>query len=104
MDKLSYRNGFSIEHKIEQVWYGDAYNAFSIVYWSPQDARREFYLLRSKNNSSESLLRLQMTNQKKSKVVNELIARSLAEALLSTSPYIRTWAELVTTEQRELHE
>lgn len=104
MDKLGYRNGFSIEHKIEQLWYGHAYNAFPIIYWSPQDAHREFSLLRSNGKNSESLLRLQMSDPKRSKVVNKLVVESLAEALLSPASYVRTWAELVTIEQRELHE
>ena len=87
---LSYRNGITLEHKIEQFWYKSPC-PFTIMLWSAKDAREEF----ARDTLGICLPQTKANWLKSVTQVEGLIKKSLAEALLSKSEYVRTYAELL---------
>ena len=90
---FSYRNGITLEHKIEQAWYGNEKNPSPIMHWNPEATELEFQRLCSHHFKSCSC----MVHDWLERVVGaeELIRTHIAEALLSKSPYVRAYANIL---------
>ena len=88
---LSYRNGITLEHKIEQLWYKDP-DPYTIMFWNPEAAHEEFSGI---NNSSFYPPQTKTKWLRSVSQTKRLVKKCLAEALLSKSEYVRTYAELL---------
>ena len=84
----------SIERAVEKAWYPDEEDPVSIYLWVPLDARREF----SRDPGHYWMSRTKWITQIKEG--EKVIKARMAEALISDSEYVRTYAELLLIQAR----
>jgi hypothetical protein len=94
----------SIEQAIEKAWYPNEEDPVSIYMWVPLDARREF------SRDMTTVLRTAVPRHywmsSRTKWITQIkegekvIKARMAEALISDSEYVRTYAELLLIQAR----
>jgi hypothetical protein len=88
----------SIERAIEESWYPDTPDPVSIFVWVEVDATREF------NRDSSFFIRDKTKWLIKIKAAEKIFKARIAEALLSDSLYVRTYAELIQKQTKSRKE